>query len=118
MSAMIVSLLLVGACVGGKPSGAITIRLVDRFNADALEGGAPPSPRGSARAEWRFDDATTQPGAATASDWKAGPGVASVTIREGRLIGRRWRFRRKDLDAFFENAPRQWDFGENDNCEE
>ena len=23
----------------------------------------------------------------------------------------RWRFRRKDLDAFFENAPRDWDFG-------
>jgi len=28
----------------------------------------------------------------------------------GRLIGRRWRFRRKELDAFFENAPTQWDF--------
>jgi excisionase family DNA binding protein len=24
---------------------------------------------------------------------------------EGRIIGGRWRFRRKDLDAFFENAP-------------
>ena len=33
---------------------------------------------------------------------------------EGRVIGGRWRFRRKDLDAFFENAPRQWDFGGND----
>ncbi len=31
---------------------------------------------------------------------------------KGRLIGRRWRFRRKDLDAFFENAPREWDFAE------
>jgi excisionase family DNA binding protein len=29
---------------------------------------------------------------------------------EGRVIGRRWRFRRKDLDAFFENSPREWDF--------
>jgi excisionase family DNA binding protein len=29
---------------------------------------------------------------------------------EGRIIGRRCRFRRKDLDAFFENAPRIWDF--------
>jgi excisionase family DNA binding protein len=29
---------------------------------------------------------------------------------QGRLIGRRWRFRRKDLDAFYENAPRSWDF--------
>jgi excisionase family DNA binding protein len=29
---------------------------------------------------------------------------------EGRIIGGRWRFRRADLDAFFENAPREWDF--------
>lgn len=29
---------------------------------------------------------------------------------EGRIIGRGWRFRRIDLDAFFENAPREWDF--------
>jgi len=29
---------------------------------------------------------------------------------KGRVIGRRWRFRRADLDAFFENAPSEWDF--------
>ena len=29
---------------------------------------------------------------------------------EGRIIGGRWRFRRVDLDAFFANAPRNWDF--------
>jgi excisionase family DNA binding protein len=29
---------------------------------------------------------------------------------EGRIIGGRWRFRRAALDAFFENAPRDWDF--------
>ena len=29
---------------------------------------------------------------------------------EGRIIGGRWRFRRADLDAFFENAPAEWDF--------
>ena len=29
---------------------------------------------------------------------------------EGRVIGGRWRFRRKDLDAFYENAPCEWDF--------
>lgn len=29
---------------------------------------------------------------------------------EGRIIGGRWRFRRADLDAFFENAPNNWDF--------
>jgi excisionase family DNA binding protein len=29
---------------------------------------------------------------------------------KGRVIGGRWRFRRADLDAFFDNAPREWDF--------
>ena len=29
---------------------------------------------------------------------------------EGRIISGRWRFRRTDLDAFFANAPRNWDF--------
>lgn len=33
---------------------------------------------------------------------------------EGRIIGRRWRFRRADLDTFFANAPRNWDFAEKD----
>jgi excisionase family DNA binding protein len=28
----------------------------------------------------------------------------------GRIIGNRWRFRRADLDAFFENAAPNWDF--------
>ncbi len=34
---------------------------------------------------------------------------------EGRIIGGRWRFRRADLDAFFANAPRNWDFARNNN---
>jgi len=34
---------------------------------------------------------------------------------QGRIIGGRWRFRRADLDAFFANAPRNWDSaGRND----
>src|SRR5262249_36059344 len=44
--------------------------------------------------------------------------LSTRTVREyvrrgevdGRIIGGRWRFRRADLDAFFENAPRRWDF--------
>jgi excisionase family DNA binding protein len=31
---------------------------------------------------------------------------------QGRIIGGRWRFRRTDLDAFYENAPSEWDFAE------
>jgi excisionase family DNA binding protein len=44
--------------------------------------------------------------------------LSTRTVREyvrngeikGRIIGKRWRFRRADLDAFFENAPSEWDF--------
>jgi excisionase family DNA binding protein len=44
--------------------------------------------------------------------------LSQRTVREyvknreirGKLIGKRWRFRREDLDAFFENAPSEWDF--------
>ena len=32
---------------------------------------------------------------------------------EARIIGGRWRFRRADLDAFFESASRCWDFDGN-----
>jgi excisionase family DNA binding protein len=46
------------------------------------------------------------------------PGLSTRKVREyvkrgdirGKIIGKRWRFRRADLDAFFENAPRSWDF--------
>jgi excisionase family DNA binding protein len=34
---------------------------------------------------------------------------------EGRIIGGRWRFRRADLDAFFENAPSEWHFAGKNN---
>jgi excisionase family DNA binding protein len=34
---------------------------------------------------------------------------------EGRIIGGKWRFRRADLDSFFANAPRTWDFAGKDN---
>jgi excisionase family DNA binding protein len=44
--------------------------------------------------------------------------LSTRTVREyvkrgeikGKIIGKRWRFRRADLDAFFENAPSEWDF--------
>jgi excisionase family DNA binding protein len=48
--------------------------------------------------------------------------LSTRTVREyvkrgeirGKIIGKQWRFRRADLDAFFENAPSEWDFaGEN-----
>lgn len=27
----------------------------------------------------------------------------------GRLVGRRWRFRRADVDAFFDSCPNEWE---------
>lgn len=52
--------------------------------------------------------------------------LSTRTVREyvhrgeikGRMIGNRWRFRRADLDAFFEEAPRNWDFAGKNNHEE
>jgi excisionase family DNA binding protein len=29
---------------------------------------------------------------------------------KGKIIGKRWRFRRADLDTFFESAPSEWEF--------
>jgi excisionase family DNA binding protein len=37
---------------------------------------------------------------------------------EGRLIGGRWRFRRADLDAFYDSAPPSWDFAGKNNHED
>jgi excisionase family DNA binding protein len=44
--------------------------------------------------------------------------LSTRTVREyikrgeirGKIIGNRWRFRRVDLDAFFESAPSEWNF--------
>ena len=49
--------------------------------------------------------------------------LSTRTVREyvkrgeirGKIIGKRWRFRREDLDAFFEKAPSQWDFAGKNN---
>jgi excisionase family DNA binding protein len=52
--------------------------------------------------------------------------LSKRTVREyvqrgeikGKIIGKRWRFRRADLDAFFENAPSEWDFAGRNNHED
>ena len=49
--------------------------------------------------------------------------LSTRTVREyvsrgeikGPLIGGRWRFRRADLDAFYANAPPNWDFAGKNN---
>ena len=53
----------------------VAIRLVDLFEPAAVAGGAPAA-REIPRTEWK------------GAEWKAGPGVGGVTVREGRLVGR------------------------------
>lgn len=42
------------------------------------------------------------------------PKTIRAYVRRGELVGRviggRWRFRRNDLDTFFDRAPSQWEF--------
>jgi arylsulfatase A-like enzyme len=55
----------------GEPA---TIRLVDTFKADMVSGGAKEA-RQLPRTEFKADQ------------WQAGPGIAGLTVREGRLVG-------------------------------
>ena len=73
------ALLLVSAGCGGdsrpEHASAAAVRLVDAFQASMVSGGSR-APRELPRIEFR------------AADWKAGPGIAGLTVREGRLTGR------------------------------
>lgn len=73
-------------------SSSFSIRLVDQFRPTDLQGGpsttrtAPP-----VRVEWRFDRPRPESPARTPADasvWSAGPGIAALAIRDGRLTGR------------------------------
>ncbi len=67
------------SCAGGGDAPS-TIRLVDIFGAATVEGGPAAPATASSRTEWTFDE----PGK---SKWQAGPGVAGLAVREGRLRG-------------------------------
>jgi arylsulfatase A-like enzyme len=71
----------------GRPSAPITIRLIDLFRPELVTDrqavlGAPPP-----RVQWRFDSASTGEGG-PGRQWEAGPGVAGLEVRKGRLQGR------------------------------
>lgn len=69
-----------------KPA-PIAIRLVDLFRPELVLGHSPAPPSPPPRTEWRFDGAAVgQPGAQRI--WEAGPGVAGLEVRGGRLQGR------------------------------
>jgi arylsulfatase A-like enzyme len=70
---------------------ASTLRLVDLFEPAAVTGSAAGPAREIPRTEWRFDGEPAQPARGPASatrGWQAGPGVAALTLRDGRLTGR------------------------------
>jgi arylsulfatase A-like enzyme len=79
--------------------GPQTIRLVEKFDARAVEGSPAAKPPSISRTEWRFDgafpSAPTPPGGvgkppafAATRGWEAGPGISGLAIRDGLLVGR------------------------------
>jgi arylsulfatase A-like enzyme len=78
---------VVGCVAGcGRPGSVApggTTRLVDIFDKTKVSGGQPASGTSVPRTEWRFDG-----GASASGGWQAGPGVAGLQVRGGRLVGR------------------------------
>ena len=78
------------AC-GGDSSEPVAIRLLDQFESAAIEGGPKEPIELPPPTAWRFDGPTpaapTGKAAATFG-WQGGPGVANLTVRDGRLVGR------------------------------
>ncbi len=92
------SLLIAAAALGGcgqlsraPQETAPAVRLVDLFKPDALSGGSTGPARQIPTTAWRFDGPAPSPAPRTfpaTRGWEAGPGVAGLTLREGRLAGR------------------------------
>lgn len=86
-----VALLAAAACTP-KPTAPAptTVRLVERFKPEVLQGEAPPA-RDLPRTEWRFDgpEPTLAPKELAATrGWRAGINVSWLEVRNGRLAGR------------------------------
>lgn len=69
---------------GPLPAGGTT-RLVDVFDKTQVSGGQAGATTAVPRTEWRFDG---PPAASPTRGWEAGPGVAGLQVRGGRLVGR------------------------------
>ena len=83
---------LLPACRGTAPASSPTaIRLVDGFRQTDLRGDAATVASKPARVEWRFGGLPPDRpagGPPDVSPWSAGPGIASLAIRDGQLTGR------------------------------
>ncbi len=91
--ALVLALAAAAGC--GRTSSArepgATIRLVDLFKAESVQGGAPAAAREIPRTEWRFDGPAlpqTPKELGATRGVEAGPGVEGLTIRDGHLTGR------------------------------
>jgi arylsulfatase A-like enzyme len=74
---------MVAGC--GRRSAPVTIRLVDLFKPELVLGRSPAPPAPPHRLEWLFD---APAGGKGVRSWEAGPGVAGLEVRDGRLQGR------------------------------
>jgi arylsulfatase A-like enzyme len=85
-----VAILIVSvACGRAAPSGPVTIRLVDLFKPEVLQG-TEQTASTSRPTEWRFDGEPTQAhgkfGATRGAE--ASPSVQGLSVKDGRLVGR------------------------------
>ncbi len=74
---------------GSSGPTSVSLRLVDLFTPEAVEGTATEVVR-PPRTEWHFDGSTEKPERRLAATfgWQAGRGVAGLVVRNGRLVGR------------------------------
>ena len=88
-AACLLASMLLAACGGGS-SGAIVIRLVDRFQEGMVQNSPTKVTRSQPTDVWNFaepgDDSASE-GSATLG-WKTGIGVAGLAVRDRRLRGR------------------------------
>jgi arylsulfatase A-like enzyme len=81
LAAVVLAAAVTGCTRRDEPSAAGAIRLVDTFQPAFVRGKSDKLARTLRKTEWRFDGAQPNP-------WVAGPGVAALTVRDGRLSGR------------------------------
>ncbi len=79
-------LALLAACAPSDP-GPVSIRLVDEFDAERVEGSVARTEPPKTGTAWRFDGEPPA-GADATRGFRAGPGVEGLAIRDGMLVGR------------------------------
>ncbi len=78
---------LLAGCGGSASDDPAAVRLVDLFAQQKPSTQAPSAPPAPPLSEWRFAAAPTAARPAHLG-WEAGPGVADLAVRNGRLAGR------------------------------